>query len=280
LKILIFGADGMLGTDLVKTFSDDYEVIQSLEKDLDITSRKAVEDRILALKPAWVINSAAYTDVDGAETNREKAFAVNSTGVENIALACTKAKAKLIHFSTDYVFDGTKKEPYTETDPTNPINVYGASKLEGEKKVQKATKEYYILRTQWLYGKNGKNFVYTVLKLFSERDELRIVNDQIGSPTYTVDLAKATREFIEVTPPFGIYNVSNSGHCSWYDFALEIALKIKKTGVKITPVSSEEFPRPAKRPKNSRLDRNKFEKVHITPMRRWESALRGYISLK
>jgi dTDP-4-dehydrorhamnose reductase len=279
LKILIFGADGMLGTDLVKTFSNDYEVIQSLERDLDITDRKAVEDRILALKPAWVINSAAYTDVDGAETNREKAFAVNSTGVENVALACSKAKAKLLHFSTDYVFDGTKKEPYTETDPTNPINVYGASKLEGENNVQKATKEYYILRTQWLYGKNGKNFVYTILKLLSERDELRIVNDQIGSPTYTVDLAKAVKEFVGKSPDYGIYNVANSGYCSWYDFAKEIALKIQKTGVKITPVRSEEFPRPAKRPKNSKLDRNKFENANLTPIRQWESALNDYLAI-
>ena len=278
LKILIFGADGMLGTDLVKVLEKDFDILKSLEKDLDITDRKRVEEFVISAKPQWTINAAAYTDVDGCETNKEKAFLVNAKGPGNIAIACAKGKSKLIHFSTDYVFDGTKKEPYVEDDPTNPINVYGQSKLEGEKSVIAALKEHYIVRTEWLYGKNGKHFVATILKLLRERDSLKIVNDQIGSPTYTVDLARAIKQLINVKPAFGIYNICNSGYCSWFDFSKEIArlsLNVKTT---IQAVPSEEFPRPAKRPKNSRLNTTKLSGLTDYKLRFWMEALFDYCS--
>lgn len=277
MKILIFGADGMLGTDLTRTLSKDYEVIESLEKNLDITEQAKVIDFISQTKSEWVINTAAYTDVDGCETNREKAFAVNAEVPKNIALGCKRSGAKLIHLSTDYVFDGTRKEPYTEEDEPNPINIYGASKLEGERNIQMAIKNYIIVRTQWLFGKNGKNFVDTMLKLFGERDEIKVVNDQIGSPTYTLDLSQAVKKLIEVNPIFGIYNITNSGFASWYEFAREIVALKSIQKVKIIPVSLEEFPRPAKRPKNSRLMTGKFNKIANYTLRNWKESLLNYL---
>jgi len=276
LKILIFGADGMLGTDLVKVLEKDFDILKSLEKDLDITDRKRVEEFVISARPQWTINAAAYTDVDACESNQKKAFQINAEGPKNIAFASAKAKSKLIHFSTDYVFDGTKKEPYTEEDTPNPINVYGASKLEGEKNIRSAMKDYIIVRTEWLFGKNGKNFVDTICKLLQERDELKVVNDQIGSPTYTVDLANAVKKLIDVNAPFGIYNICNNGYCSWYDFACEIAKLKDKTLVKILPVSSEEFPRPAKRPKNSRLTYSKFVNITGYRLNEWKVVVSNY----
>lgn len=278
MKILIIGADGMLGSDLVKVLSKNHEVIESLEKNLDIADKQSVEKFVLSNKPSLVINAAGYTDVDSAESNRGKAFAINAEGPLNIALACKKSGSRLLHFSTDYIFDGTKDGPYTEEDEPNPINVYGASKLKGEQNIQSAFSDYIIVRTQWLYGKNGKNFVDAILKLMREKSEVKVVNDQVGSPTYTLDLAKATKTTIEKNIPSGIYNVANRGYCSWFEFAVEIAKLKNIRNVKIIPVASEEFPRPAKRPKNTRLKQGRFREIIGYLLRNWEDALTEYLS--
>jgi len=277
LKILIFGADGMLGSDLVKSLKKDYEVVESLEKDLNITDKSRLEEYMLSQKPDWTINAAAYTDVDGCESNRGKAFLVNATGPGNIAIACKKAGSKLIHFSTDYVFDGTKKEPYTEEDEPNPVSVYGISKLQGEKNIQAVMKEYFIVRTEWLYGKNGKNFVHTIIKLLKEKEEIKVVDDQVGSPTYSLDLAKAISKFLGSESGFGIFNICNSGYCSWYTFAKRIRELQGESSINIVPVKTKDVHRPAGRPSNSRLSDLKFTNLTGFSMRSWEKALFEYL---
>ncbi len=205
---------------------------------MDITDREQVIRIIKELKPEAVINAAAYTNVDGCEDERELAYNVNGKAPGYVAEACAAINAKLVHYSTDYVFDGSKKE-YVESDTTNPINVYGESKLLGEQNIARAMKDYRIIRTSWLFGRHGKNFVDTMLTLSKQMDRVKVVNDQVGKPTYTVDLAEKTREILELPP--GIYHITNDGVCSWYEFASAI---IPNT----TPCTSEEFPRKAKRP--------------------------------
>ncbi|WP_235268125.1 dTDP-4-dehydrorhamnose reductase [Methanosarcina mazei] len=259
IKTLIIGASGMLGSDLCKVFPD---AVKLTHHDLDITDREQVIESILKIKPDVVINAAAYTNVDGCEDNKELAFQVNGSGPGYIAEACARAGAKLVHFSTDYVFDGSKKE-YVESDIPDPINVYGDSKLLGEKKIIENMDDYRIVRISWLFGIHGKNFVETMLKLSGEMDTVKVVNDQFGKPTYTVDLASKVKEIIELDP--GIYHITNDGICSWYEFASSIIDNV-------IPCTSEEFPRKAKRPKYSVLVNTKTE-----PMRHWREALKDYL---
>ncbi|AKB12930.1 dTDP-4-dehydrorhamnose reductase [Methanosarcina thermophila] len=259
IKTLILGAGGMLGSDLCKAFP---EAVKFTHKDLDITSRKQVLEAIREINPDVVINAAAYTDVDGCEDNQELAYEVNGDGPGNIAEACSIVGAKLVHFSTDYVFDGSKKE-YTESATPNPINVYGYSKLLGEKKITENVDDFRIIRISWLFGTHGKNFVDTMLKLSREMDTVKVVNDQFGKPTYTVDLAAKVKEIIGLEP--GIYHITNDGICSWYEFASSIIDNV-------IPCTSEEFPRKAKRPKYSVLANTKTE-----PMRHWKEALKDYL---
>jgi dTDP-4-dehydrorhamnose reductase len=259
IKTLILGAGGMLGSDLCKAFP---EAVKFTHKDLDITSRKQVLEAIREINPDVVINAAAYTDVDGCEDNQELAYEVNGDGPGNIAEACSIVGAKLVHFSTDYVFDGSKKE-YTESATPNPINVYGHSKLLGEKKITENVDDFRIIRISWLFGTHGKNFVDTMLKLSREMDTVKVVNDQFGKPTYTVDLAAKVKEIIGLEP--GIYHITNDGICSWYEFASSIIDNV-------IPCTSEEFPRKAKRPKYSVLANTKTE-----PMRHWKEALKDYL---
>lgn len=277
MKVLIFGADGMLGTDLVRVLKQQHQVVESLEKDLDITDNDKVKGLISSLGPDLVINAAAYTDVDGCEEYKEKAFAVNANGPKNLARSCSNNNIRMIHFSTDYVFDGNKESPYTEEDDTNPINVYGASKLEGETNIRTYLEDHVIIRTQWLYGRNGKNFVNTMLKLFEKRSELKVVSDQYGSPTYTLDLANAVRVMTDEDVPAGIYNVCNNGYCSWFEFTCDIADKVENRGISIIPVTTKEFTRPAKRPMNSRLDQSKFNKTVGHQVRNWKEALKSFL---
>ena len=270
-KIVIFGADGMLGTALLKTFKY-HNVYAFNKKQIDITKKNAVFKKINKIKPNIVINAAAYTDVDGCEKNKKLAFDVNGKAVKTIAEACKKNNALLIHISTDYVFDG-KQKSYKENDKTNPINVYGKSKKLGEKYLMQTLDSYYLIRTSWLFGFNGKNFVDTILRLSKEEKELKVVNDQFGRPTYTEDLAKKIREVIERQKPFGIYHITNSGTCTWFQFAKKI-IKLKKVSVKVTPIKSTQLNRTAIRPKYSVLLSTK-----LSPLRHWHYALKDYMSV-
>lgn len=258
-NVLILGANGMLGHDLAAVFPG---ARLCGHKDLDITNEAAVKAYILALKPDLVINAAAYTNVDGCEDDPETAFAVNGDAPGYIAAACREVGAVLVHYSTDYVFDGTKTE-YVESDEPNPINVYGASKLRGEQKIAQNMDDYRIIRTSWLFGRHGKNFVETIRHLSQTNETVRVVTDQVGKPTYTADLAHKTAEIAECPP--GIYHMTNDGVCSWYEFARAFAPNV-------VPCSSSEFPRKAKRPAYSVLVNTK-----TSPMRPWKEALEDYL---
>ena len=291
MKILITGSNGMLGTDLCKFLSKEHEIvgvdIRSTDT-LHITHYTFYSASILdgakiteifeSEKPELVIHAAAWTDVDGCEEDPEQAENINVTGTENIAHAALGKDIPVILISTDYVFDGEKGEPYCESDTTSPIGVYGRTKREAEEVVERTLSKYAILRTSWLYGINGKNFADTVIKKAESGESLRVVNDQAGSPTYTKDLAEAISTVIDKRLFISkeVYHVSNTGWCSWFQFAKEV---IKDAGedVEITSVTTEEFPRPTKRPKFSPLDCTKFEKAVGFKMRPWEEALKDYI---
>lgn len=261
IKTLILGAGGMLGSDLCMVFPD---AIKLTHDDLDITNKERVIETIETYQPDVVINAAAYTNVDGCEDERELAFDINGMAPGYIAEACSIVSAKFVHFSTDYVFDGSKKK-YIESDPTGPINVYGESKLLGEKNIIRNMNDYRIIRTSWLFGMHGGNFIDTMLKLSGEMDMVKVVNDQFGKPTYTNDLARKTAKIIDLAP--GIYHITNEGVCSWYEFAAEAIDNV-------VPCSSEEFVRKAKRPDFSVLVNTK-----TTPMRHWREALSEYLIL-
>jgi len=273
----------MLGNDLVKTLGLRHEVIGRDYEDFDITNKEITREEILDINPQIVVNSAAFTNVDGCETEVENAFLVNAEGTKNVALACEEGKIKLVHISTDYIFDGKKREPYLENDTPNPLNAYGKSKLKGEQYIKEIMEDFLIVRTEWLYGKMGNNFVSTILKLAGVEKELRVVDDQIGSPTYTKDLAYAIERLIDCSLQAnslhnlkGVYHVTNRGTCSWYEFALKILELGHIEGTKVTPVSSDIYNRPAKRPAYSALNCSKFEKETGLTLRPWEEALAEY----
>lgn len=283
MKILILGAKGMLSHDLMACFSD-YQPIGWDIDEIDITNQDEVMQKISQQQPEIVINAAAYTDVDGAEKNRDLAKKVNAEAVGYLAAVCQKIRAVLIHYSTDYVFRGDKKQGYKETNQaTYPLNFYGQSKLLGEQKLLsyklQVTSGFYLIRTAWLFGPwanpgQHKNFVETVLKLAQEKDEIKVVDDQFGSPTYTYDLALATKNLLENKYPFGIYHLTNSGVTNWFGFAREI-IKLAGLKTKISPCSTNEFPRLAKRPRYSILLNTKFPLL-----RSWQEALKDYIKVK
>ena len=270
MKILVTGANGMLGQDLCPILEDIGAFVVETDIDtLDITNFENVQKVLTYEKPDYVIHCAAYTNVDKAEKDLETARLINAKGTENIAKICSELDITLIYISTDYVFDGTKKEPYTPEDVPNPINNYGLTKLEGENAVKKYCKKYYIARTSWLYGHHGKNFVETMISL-SNKPELKVVDDQIGCPTWTCELSNGIVKLFK--KPYGIYHLCGSGYTSWYGFAKEI---FEKSGIQINliPCKTEEFPRPAKRPKYSVMQNNKI-------CRNWKSALKDYLELK
>jgi len=279
MKILIIGAQGMLGSDLLTTLRKKYDAVGKDIDDFDITNIKGSKKEIIKINPSIVINLAAYTDVDGCESNEKLAFSVNAEGAKNIAEICREIKAKLIHVSTDYVFDGRKEKPYLENDQPNPLNIYGKSKLKGEEYIQDILTDFLIIRTQWLYGEKGKNFVDTILGLAKEKRELNVVDDQIGSPTFTRDLSEVIDVMLDSSGN-GIYHASNGGYCSWYQFSQEI-LKISAIeNVKLNPVGSDEFVRPALRPFFSRFSCKKLEKLIGKVMRPWPEALAEYLKGK
>ena len=276
MKVLITGANGQLGKDLVKLMSQVHEVFGFGREELDVSESEKCIDTIRKIRPDAIIHLAAYTAVDRAEIEEDRAYQVNAIGSRNVAVAAQEIGAKLCYVSTDYVFDGTSSSPYKEYDATNPISVYGKSKRAGELLVSSLCTTYFIVRTAWVYGKHGNNFVKTMLSLANEQQTIKVVNDQIGSPTYTVDLAKFIVELID-TRKYGIYHATNTGTCSWYEFAKEI-FKFSGMDVQVEPCTTDEFPRLAKRPKNSVLDHMSIRVNGLTDLRHWKEALFEYIN--
>lgn len=274
LHPILLGARGMLGQDVAAAISHLSPVCVDLPE-VDITNFSQITDFISSHKPDVVINCAAYTAVDACEQNVDLAFRVNGEGVKNLAIACEKAGAELVHISTDYVFDGEKGTPYIEFDKTNPQNVYGMSKLYGERALANHMSRFYMLRIQWLYGAGGNNFVKTMLKLAGEGKPVRVVDDQFGSPTFTKDVASLIERMI-MTGQYGIYHATNSGGISWYQFAKDI-FEAAGLDVDLAPVTSEQFVRPAKRPKYSVLDNMALRLASFQPMRPYREALEEYI---
>jgi len=277
MKVLVFGARGMLGKDLVPALSVKHQVLARDIEDLDITDQHRVQKEIEILRPQVVVNIAAYTNVDWCESNKELACAVNADGARNIAAGCTAINARMIHLSTDYVFDGTSSAPYREEDPPHPLNVYGSSKLLGEHYIREILRDHLIIRTEWLFGRHGKNFVDTILQKAGKEENLRVVDDQRGSPTFTKDLSWALGQLLEKEGQ-GVLHVANSGSCTWYEFARRILQEKRLNNLLITPISSQELTRPAKRPANSVLDCQKLEQLLGKKMRSWEEALQEYLA--
>ncbi|KUK16996.1 dTDP-4-dehydrorhamnose reductase [Thermococcus sibiricus] len=284
MRVAVIGANGQLGSDLVEVFSNDkdFEVIPLTHKDLDVTDFESLKI-LKEIKPEVIINTAAYVRVDDAEVYPEKAFQVNAVGALNVARIANEIDAINIYISTDYVFDGTKGEPYTEEDTPNPINVYGTSKYAGEIFTRNYSPKHYIIRVASLYGKagargKGGNFVEWVIEKAKRGEELKIVDDQFMSPTYTKDVARVLREFLKIEPEFGVYHMANEGLCSWYEFT-KVIFKILEWDVEIKPIKSSELNRLAKRPRFSALRNKKLERLGLK-MRPWKEALREYLKEK
>ena len=283
-RILVIGAKGMLGRDLVKILHSTFHTHQDpnreiLEWDIDeidIREEKKTVNKIESFRPEIVINVAAYTDVDGCESNEEKAFAVNAEGMKHVALGALRCRAKVVYLSTDYIFDGKKREPYLEDDASNPLNVYGRSKWKGEQYVRELAKDVLIVRTQWLYGRYGNNFVTSILRQAREKKVLSIVNDQIGSPTYTVDLSEAISVLLQCDAR-GVFHVANSDLCSWYTFGQTILKLSGMERVKVIPISSKELSRTAIRPAYSVLNCQKLKQVTGMTLRPWSEAVRDFL---
>ena len=278
MKILVTGANGMLAKAVRNELKDE-ELILTDVAELDITNLEAVREFIKVNKPEYIINCAAYTAVDKAEEQLELARKVNAEGPKNLAIAANEEDCTLIHISTDYVFGGDKdvKEIYTEEEEKNPVTVYGITKLEGERNIIDACFKYYIFRTAWLYG-DGNNFVRTMIKLGQEKDELNVVADQHGSPTYAVDLASIIHQAIEKGIPYGVYHTTNQGFTTWFDFT-KLIFEKANISCKVNPVTTEEFPRPAKRPLNSQLSKDKILKEGIN-IPSYEDALDRYLKVE
>lgn len=277
MKILIAGSNGMLGHDLIEVLKDNHELILTTSKTLDITNEKQVMDFICDVKPDLVINSAAYTDVDGCESNQELAYNVNGEGVKNLSLACRELDCPLVHISTDYIFNGKNTRPWVEDDEIGPISIYGKSKLKGEEYIQEILDKFFIVRTAWLYGINGKNFPKTMLELAENHSQITVVYDEVGTPTYTPDLAYGISKLIE-TDYYGIYHLTNSGSCSWCEFAKYI-FEIADADVEVIPVTASEFARPAPRPSYSVLENKKWIENGFEPLRNYKDAIKEYIEL-
>lgn len=273
IKVLVIGSRGMLGSDIAQEFKE-FELFAFDKDELDITRKDLLFRKFNEIKPYIVINCAAYTDVDGSEANKKTALQINAYGAKNVAEGCNKTNATLIHFSSDYVFDGNSKDGYKEDAKKNPISHYGYSKSLGEDFIQRSAKKYFIIRSSWLFGKNGNNFVEAILKKSNEK-EIKVVDDQIGSPTYTKDLAKATKELLVQKYDYGTYHITNSGYCSWFEFAKEI-LRLSNSKTKVIPITSEELGRLAKRPKCSILLNTKFK----SKLPFWSVALKRYLGEK
>ena len=286
--IWLIGNKGMLGSEAEKLLKKNNLSYIASDREVDITDYTALENYSHGKKIEWVINCSGYTQVDKAEKETKQVFKINRNGVRNIALYCMKRKVRLIHISTDYIFDGDKDDVrgYREDDKANPLSAYGKSKLAGEKEIQKIFEEYFILRTAWLYGLNGHNFIFTMLELFQKKEKVEVVDDQRGSPTYANDLAKVILKIIQSgSKKYGIYHFSNEGVTNWYEFARAIYSKAKKLDllsndkkVEIKAIKTEEYPTAAARPKNSILSKDKIKKEFNLDIRDWKKALDDFFN--
>lgn len=275
-RVLVLGARGMLGSELMALPSSRFELTGLCHEELDITDEEKTFQIIQEIKPSTVIHAAAYTDVDGCEMDPDRAFSVNGQGTLHVAQACQMTGAGLVYLSTDYVFDGNGSRPYREDDPVNPINVYGKSKLEGEKHVERLLEQYTVVRSQWLFGKGGKNFVTTLLSLAEAGKPLTIVRDHIGSPTYARDLGLAIFRLLEKGCR-GVFHVANRLSCSWHEFAVEILRTAEISDTEIIPVEWASLGRPAQRPHYSVLNCEKLTEQTGLEMRPWQEALREFV---
>ena len=277
LRVLVTGVGGQLGYDVCQELKRrEMEYLGTSSADMDITDRKAVRKKILEYHPDAVIHCAAYTAVDRAEEEPERAFAVNEQGTCNIAKVCKEINAKLLYISTDYVFPGTGVKPYEIDGPTGPVNVYGKSKLAGEQAVKETLENYFIVRTSWVFGSHGNNFVKTMLRLGQTQHTVQVVNDQIGSPTYTADLAPLLCDMVR-TEKYGIYHATNEGYCSWAEFAGAV-FQHAGQAVIVEGISTTDYTAAkAVRPLNSRLSKQSLEEAGFPPLPTWQDALERFV---
>ncbi len=280
MKVAVIGANGQLGTEIVKVFAAE-TVIPLMQSDIEIGEIGSVERAFSENRPDAVINAAAFVNVELCEKERERAFLINETGAFNLAKVLDKHKIPLLHISTDYVFDGTKRTPYEESDVPNPLNVYGASKLAGERAIQQNCSSYYIVRTSGLYGHapcigKGANFIEKVLAKSKEQDELRVVDDEVLTPTYTLDLARQIRSLV-MTSEYGLYHATNNGACSWFEFAREV-LRPAGSPTPVVPVSSREYPSAVRRPAYSVLSNSRLASMGLDQMPVWQESLAAYFA--
>ncbi len=284
MKIIITGSNGMLGwalTKLLTSYNHSYEIFAFDRRQMDITNPQMINKRLKAIMPDLVINCAAYTDVDGAEAEKDLACRVNGEGPLHLLRAAKACGAKLVHISSDYVFNGASSSPYDENAAISPASAYGYSKALGEENLMKEGGDFLIIRTSWLFGPNGKNFVTTIANLLKSRKEIQVVDDQTGSPTYTIHLSRAILSLIEMTEFHslnGILHVTNRGQCSWFEFACEI-LRLLKYNSNIVPIKTEKLSRPAKRPLFSVLSTKKYNTIASYKMPHWKEALKEYLQV-
>ncbi len=279
MKVLVLGAGGQVARAVARVMSDRHELLVRTHAEVDITDAESLDRALSHAKADWIVNGAAYTAVDLAEEEPARAAAINDTAVGTVAAAAARARARLLHLSTDFVFDGASNRAYLPNDPPNPLSVYGATKLAGEKKALDSECAAIVLRTAWVYAAAGKNFVLTMLKLMREREQVRVVGDQIGTPTWATGIAHAIRDLLEVEAPAGVYHWTDLGVASWYDFAVAIqdeALErgLLKRAVSILPIATSEYPTRARRPAFSVLDTKATRAVVASPAMHWRHNLR------
>lgn len=274
MNVLITGSEGQLGCELKKILKN-HNLFLGTKDNLDITKYTIVERVFKKFRPGAVVHAAAYTKVDDCEKNSNLAFIINRDGTKNIARVAKEVDAKMVYISTDYVFDGKKRKPYTEEDVPHPQSIYAKSKLDGEKEIRKTLKKYFILRSAWLYSKYGQNFSKTILSKAKGKKELKVVDDQVGSPTYAKDLAFIISKIV-ATEKYGIYHAVNSGYCSWYEFTKEI-IKMANLKTKVVPIKTSEILRPVPRPAYSVLDNSKIQKTFGLTIRSWKQTLKEFI---
>ena len=275
-NILVTGSTGQLGSDVVKELlKRGYSTLSPNRSEFNLCSEDNIRNYILNSNCEAIVHCAAYTQVDKAEDEKDLCIKINATATKHIVKCAKILDIPMIYISTDYVFDGTKDGEYTENDETNPINIYGESKLAGEKYVQEILDKYYIVRTSWVFNINGKNFIETMLRLSKANNQLSIVNDQIGSPTYTKDLSRLLVDMLE-TSKYGLYHATNEGYCSWYEFANTI-FKLANINIDIKAINSNEYASRAKRPLNSKLSKDKLIEYGFKPLPHWEDALKDYL---